>query len=192
MCIQDASVKQQVCVFSEPFWTVNQDCQQCSKTTVSRICIEVAARAQQNQHKMHFRGRQLGVTLSHLYAASKWGFQDGHANCAWTLVVAPASLSAYADCNTDCRPFAVCLQAEVSHLPFRWQVTDERLACGLCYTSGTTGNPKVCLYCSTSVLPLSILTSPGGEPGTSPASRAGLGQLTLCNAHGQALWWGLW
>ena len=37
-------------------------------------------------------------------------------------------------------------QAEVSKLPFRWQVRDENMACGLCYTSGTTGNPKVC-YC---------------------------------------------
>ena len=36
------------------------------------------------------------------------------------------------------------VQAEVNHLPFRWQVTDENLASGLCYTSGTTGNPKVC------------------------------------------------
>lgn len=39
---------------------------------------------------------------------------------------------------------AVCmLQAQVKHLPFRWHVKDEHLACGLCYTSGTTGNPKV-------------------------------------------------
>ena len=35
------------------------------------------------------------------------------------------------------------LQAQISHLPFKWQVRDENLACGLCYTSGTTGNPKV-------------------------------------------------
>ena len=39
------------------------------------------------------------------------------------------------------------LQAQVSHLPFTWHVKDEHLACGLCYTSGTTGNPKV--KCST-------------------------------------------
>lgn len=38
-------------------------------------------------------------------------------------------------------PWAV--QAEVNNLPFRWRVQDENLACGLCYTSGTTGNPKV-------------------------------------------------
>ena len=35
------------------------------------------------------------------------------------------------------------MQVQVSHLPFRWQVRDENLASGLCYTSGTTGNPKV-------------------------------------------------
>lgn len=28
-------------------------------------------------------------------------------------------------------------------LPFKWEVTDENTACGLCYTSGTTGRPKV-------------------------------------------------
>ncbi len=35
------------------------------------------------------------------------------------------------------------LEREVQNLPFKWEVTDENLACGLCYTSGTTGNPKV-------------------------------------------------
>ncbi|KAL0026036.1 hypothetical protein WJX79_003492 [Trebouxia sp. C0005] len=38
------------------------------------------------------------------------------------------------------------LEAQISHLPFRWHVKDENLACGLCYTSGTTGNPKGVLY----------------------------------------------
>lgn len=28
---------------------------------------------------------------------------------------------------------------------FRWPKLDEGTPCGLCYTSGTTGNPKVCL-----------------------------------------------
>ena len=42
----------------------------------------------------------------------------------------------------------VCmLQAQEQNLPFKWQVTDENLAAGLCYTSGTTGNPKVPLLC---------------------------------------------
>jgi acyl-coenzyme A synthetase/AMP-(fatty) acid ligase len=30
-----------------------------------------------------------------------------------------------------------------SQLPFKWEVADENMACGLCYTSGTTGRPKV-------------------------------------------------
>ncbi len=30
--------------------------------------------------------------------------------------------------------------------PFDWPVLDERMAAGLCYTSGTTGNPKGALY----------------------------------------------
>ena len=29
---------------------------------------------------------------------------------------------------------------------FRWKEFDERTAAGLCYTSGTTGNPKGVLY----------------------------------------------
>ena len=29
---------------------------------------------------------------------------------------------------------------------YEWPVLDERSACGLCYTSGTTGNPKGVLY----------------------------------------------
>lgn len=32
------------------------------------------------------------------------------------------------------------------HAPVAWGGFDERLACGLCYTSGTTGNPKGVLY----------------------------------------------
>lgn len=28
--------------------------------------------------------------------------------------------------------------------PFSWPPLSEDAACGLCYTSGTTGNPKVC------------------------------------------------
>jgi 3-(methylthio)propionyl---CoA ligase len=31
----------------------------------------------------------------------------------------------------------------IAQLPFRWEVTDENSACGMCYTSGTTGRPKV-------------------------------------------------
>ena len=36
------------------------------------------------------------------------------------------------------------LAAEESNLPgFKWAKVDENTACGLCYTSGTTGRPKV-------------------------------------------------
>eukprot|EP00891_Asterochloris_glomerata_P006068 jgi/Astpho2/6068/fgenesh1_pg.00084_%23_57_t len=38
------------------------------------------------------------------------------------------------------------LQEQVPNLPFVWQTADEHQACGLCYTSGTTGNPKGVLY----------------------------------------------
>ena len=35
------------------------------------------------------------------------------------------------------------LDAQLTQLPsFRWKDVDEEAACGLCYTSGTTGNPK--------------------------------------------------
>ena len=39
--------------------------------------------------------------------------------------------------------YSARLQAQAANLPFQWQVKNERLAAGLCYTSGTTGNPKV-------------------------------------------------
>lgn len=35
------------------------------------------------------------------------------------------------------------LDACVGRLPFKWATIHEDAACGLCYTSGTTGNPKV-------------------------------------------------
>jgi fatty-acyl-CoA synthase len=35
------------------------------------------------------------------------------------------------------------LDAQVGGLPFVWPPLDENAPCGLCYTSGTTGNPKV-------------------------------------------------
>ena len=39
--------------------------------------------------------------------------------------------------------YETLLAAAASRLPFTWLATDEEAACGLCYTSGTTGNPKV-------------------------------------------------
>ncbi len=35
------------------------------------------------------------------------------------------------------------LKQQEQHLPFSWAVKDETAACGACYTSGTTGQPKV-------------------------------------------------
>lgn len=38
------------------------------------------------------------------------------------------------------------LEEEVVNLEgFKWEVTGENTACGLCYTSGTTSRPKVCV-----------------------------------------------
>lgn len=45
--------------------------------------------------------------------------------------------------SDDSNQQSCMLQAQVRHLPFSWQAKDEHVACGLCYTSGTTGNPKV-------------------------------------------------
>lgn len=39
--------------------------------------------------------------------------------------------------------YETLLASTASQLPFTWLCTDEDAACGLCYTSGTTGNPKV-------------------------------------------------
>ena len=47
--------------------------------------------------------------------------------------------------DTQAGQYVFVLQAQVTNLPFKWQVTDENLAAGLSYTSGTTGNPKVLL-----------------------------------------------
>lgn len=38
------------------------------------------------------------------------------------------------------------LLAAAPYTPFAWPDLDERAACGMCYTSGTTGNPKGVLY----------------------------------------------
>ena len=39
------------------------------------------------------------------------------------------------------------LQAEMRHLDgFTWTAVHEDTACGLCFTSGTTGRPKVCVH----------------------------------------------
>ncbi|KAK9830071.1 hypothetical protein WJX72_009587 [[Myrmecia] bisecta] len=38
------------------------------------------------------------------------------------------------------------IEAQRSSLPFHWRPRDENAACGLCYTSGTTGLPKGVMY----------------------------------------------
>ncbi len=38
------------------------------------------------------------------------------------------------------------LRAAAPRLPVQWRATDERAAYGMCFTSGTTGNPKGVVY----------------------------------------------
>ena len=42
--------------------------------------------------------------------------------------------------------YETLLLAAAPRLPFKWRVTNERAACGMCFTSGTTGNPKGVVY----------------------------------------------
>jgi acyl-CoA synthetase (AMP-forming)/AMP-acid ligase II len=51
-------------------------------------------------------------------------------------------------------PNALCYEALVASgsARFQWPVLDEHTACALCYTSGTTGNPKGVLYSHRSTL----------------------------------------
>jgi fatty-acyl-CoA synthase len=50
---------------------------------------------------------------------------------------------------------------------FAWRELDERAACGLCYTSGTTGNPKGVLYSHRSNLLLSMMAGGSDALGVS-------------------------
>lgn len=73
---------------------------------------------------------------------------------------------------------AAIIQAQVSHLPFRWQVSDENLACGLCYTSGTTGNPKV----------TNLLQCPTLMEAASTTTDATSTHYNTCNTASSTLW----
>lgn len=48
----------------------------------------------------------------------------------------------------DCLPGAICYEEWIAEQSgdFEWVDGDERDACGICYTSGTTGNPKGVVY----------------------------------------------
>lgn len=48
----------------------------------------------------------------------------------------------------DCLPGAICYEEWIAEQTgdFEWVDGDERDACGICYTSGTTGNPKGVVY----------------------------------------------
>ena len=73
---------------------------------------------------------------------------------------------------------AAIIQAQVSHLPFRWQVSDENLACGLCYTSGTTGNPKV----------TNLLQCPTLMEAATTTTDATSTHYSTCNIASSTLW----
>jgi fatty-acyl-CoA synthase len=59
----------------------------------------------------------------------------------WILMAEDGHLSAV---QTECRSYESLIAAKSSD--FTWPVFDERTALGLCYTSGTTGDPKGVLY----------------------------------------------
>ncbi len=48
-----------------------------------------------------------------------------------------------AEAGSDWKCYDDLVAAEMPNLPFIPQILDENTACGLCYTSGTTGRPKV-------------------------------------------------
>ena len=51
---------------------------------------------------------------------------------------------------------------------FEWKDFNENTACGLCYTSGTTGNPKGVLYSHRSNVLLALMAGQGGSMGLKP------------------------
>jgi fatty-acyl-CoA synthase len=58
----------------------------------------------------------------------------------------PAERQAIPRCDV-CRMLAVVVVARACMHSLAWPELDENTPCGLCYTSGTIGNPKVCSSC---------------------------------------------
>jgi len=67
-------------------------------------------------------------------------------------------------------PNALCYEDLLSQQPghFDWPSFDERTACSLCYTSGTTGNPKGVLYSHRSSILHSLTVLTTGDRGLGP------------------------
>ena len=66
----------------------------------------------------------------------------------WIVLTSEAHMPATSVANTLCYETLVAAGATV----FNWPQLDENAACALCYTSGTTGNPKGVLYSHRSTL----------------------------------------
>ena len=60
----------------------------------------------------------------------------------WVVLTAPETMPETKLPNAHCYETLLAGAAD----DFQWPTMDERAACGLCYTSGTTGNPKGVLY----------------------------------------------
>lgn len=69
---------------------------------------------------------------------------------------------------------------------YAWRSTDERLAMGLCYTSGTTGNPKGALYSHRSMY---LHTLAGGQANTLAVAESDVVLPVVPQFHAMA--WGL-